>query len=279
MSDTTEFTLSSGQKIEVWAITGTIADDRHSSSTRIHTRGGGGFVGPSGGFVDPPEVRSTTTTHQHIWITDSDGLEHAVSLQNLEVPLRGGQKVTLYATYPDSADNGRYEALFNHSTQRFYNLARHFTPQIRLTQGYRGSVIATLLVVLALVVGGLAWHRLDAIQTEAGKQRTRDPYCAVPSNQSSVTKAQRIAEEKQVADCKVHLPEIKAEFKKAAATYAALTREANMWVVAQAGCVLALLIAGVVRGVRRSAHKQRIWQEYLNRLDAVAGTSVLGPTR
>ena len=44
--------LSTGQIIPVWTLNGVVADNQHSSSTRVYSSGGGGFIGPNGGFID-----------------------------------------------------------------------------------------------------------------------------------------------------------------------------------------------------------------------------------
>ena len=76
-------TLSSGQVVAVWTVSGVVADDQHSNSTRVYSSGGGGFVGPNGGHVSAPEVHSETTTRQSVWITDGASKDHQISLRNV----------------------------------------------------------------------------------------------------------------------------------------------------------------------------------------------------
>ena len=64
--------LSTGQTIPVWTLNGVVADNQHSSSTRVYSSGGGGYIGPNGGHIDAAEIYSQVTTRQSVWITDDD---------------------------------------------------------------------------------------------------------------------------------------------------------------------------------------------------------------
>ena len=76
-------TLSSGQVVAVWTVSGVVADDQHLNSTRVYSSGGGGFVGPNGGHVCAPEVHSETTTRQSAWFSDGAGKDYQISLRNM----------------------------------------------------------------------------------------------------------------------------------------------------------------------------------------------------
>ena len=91
-----EIVLSSGDRVSVRAVSGTVTDDQQSSVTRFYSVGGGGYVGPHGGRVDAPQMRSSTAKQQLIWITDSTGHDTSITLKNVSIPLRVGQQVTAF---------------------------------------------------------------------------------------------------------------------------------------------------------------------------------------
>jgi hypothetical protein len=277
VAGTSQIELSTGQAIQVEALAGVVAEDQHSSSTEIRSRGGGGYVSSSGGYVSPAQITTVTTTYQQIWITDDHGVDHEVALQNIGIPLRVGQRVTAYLVRPDGVGDGRYEGLFNHSAQRYSLMAPHFKPKIRLTQGYRGSALVTVLVVLALVAGAAAWLRTEQVEAQASAIRSRTPDCKTPPANAWISKSERLAAERAAADCRAHLPEIWAEYRKAVATHSALTRQANVLTFTQLGCAIVLTSGGLIRWVRRSHYRKRVWREYLEKLEAIVGSGQIAP--
>ena len=154
-------TLSSGQVVAVWTVSGVVADDQHSSSTRVYSSGGGGFVGPNGGHVSAPEVHSETTTRQSVWITDGAGKDHQISLRNMNIPIRVGQLVTARFVMPVGTTEWRLETFTNHSADLFYSWASENTPPINLMLTDRGSFLATTFFVGGAASCWYVWRQLN----------------------------------------------------------------------------------------------------------------------
>src|SRR5260221_7698874 len=92
--------LSTGQTIPVWTLNGVVADNRHSSSTRVFSSGGGGYIGPNGGYIDAAEIHSEVTIRQSVWITDDESKDTEIWFRNRQVPLRVGHRVTARFVMP-----------------------------------------------------------------------------------------------------------------------------------------------------------------------------------
>jgi hypothetical protein len=148
-------TLSTGQTIPVLTLNGIVADNQHSSSTRVYSSGGGGYVGPNGGFVDAAEIHSEVTTRQSVWITDDQSKDTEIWFRNRRIPLRVGQQVTASFVKPPGSREWRLETFVNHSTQQVHSWLAENPAPIDLMAADRGSPLA-----MACVLGGAAgcWY-------------------------------------------------------------------------------------------------------------------------
>ena len=153
--------LSTGQIIPVWTLHGVVAENQHSSSTRVYSSGGGGYIGPNGGFIDATQIHSEVTTRQSVWITDNESRDTEVRFQNRQVPLRIGQRVTARFVMPQGSDEWRLETFVNHSSRQVYSwLAEHPAP-IDLMVFDRGSPLATAFVLGGAAGCWYAWTKLS----------------------------------------------------------------------------------------------------------------------
>lgn len=160
METSTKITLSTGQAIGVWTVSGVVADDQHSSSTRVFSSGGGGYVGPNGGHVTAPQIHSEISTHQSVWITDDNQEDHELSLRNMEIPLRIQQRVTARFVMRAGATEWRLETFTNQSADLFYSWAAESTPPIDLMSNDRGSFLATAFFIGGILSCWYAWQQL-----------------------------------------------------------------------------------------------------------------------
>lgn len=167
METSKKITLSTGQIFDVWTVTGVVADDQHSSSTRVFSSGGGGYVGPDGGHVSAPQIHSETTTRQSVWITDDNRKDHELSLRNMEIPLRIGQRVTARFVMRAGATEWRLETFTNHSADLFYSWAAENTPPIDLMSTDRGSFLASVFFVGGVLSCWYAWQQLTGTLSSA----------------------------------------------------------------------------------------------------------------
>lgn len=153
--------LTTGQIIPVWTLDGVVADNQHSSSTRVYSSGGGGHIGPNGGYVEAAEIHSEVTTRQSVWITDYESKDTEVWFQNRQVSLRVGHRVTARFVQPQGGGEWRLETFVNHSSQQVHSwLAEHPAP-IDLMASDRGSPLAMAFVVGGAVGCWFAWAKLS----------------------------------------------------------------------------------------------------------------------
>lgn len=160
METSKKINLSTGQSVDVWTVTGVVAADQHSSSTRVFSSGGGGYVGPHGGHVAAPQLHSETSSRQRVWITDDNRKDHELSLCNMEIPLRIGQRVTARFVMRADATEWRLETFTNHSADLFYSWASENTSPIDLMSTDRGSLLATAFFVGGVLACWYAWQQL-----------------------------------------------------------------------------------------------------------------------
>ena len=153
--------LSTGQTIPVWTLNGVVADNQHSSSTRVYSSGGGGYIGPNGGHIDAAEIHSQVTTRQSVWITDDESKDTEISFRNRQVPLRVGHRVTARFVMPQGSDEWRLETFVNHSSQQVHSWLAENPAPIDLMESDRWSPLATAFVVGGAAGCWYAWTKLS----------------------------------------------------------------------------------------------------------------------
>lgn len=117
---------------------------------------------PHGGHVAAPRIHSETTTRQSVWITDDNGKDHELSLQNMEIPLRLGQRVTALFVLSASTTEWRLVTFTNHSADLFYSWADKSPLPFNLTATDRGSLLASAYVVGGAASVWYAWGQLTS---------------------------------------------------------------------------------------------------------------------
>lgn len=96
-------------------------DTKNWSDTHVSSSGGGGYVGPKGGFVSAPSIHSTVTQRQQtkFWVREADGMECEFTLMDTDcgfsvVP---GQKVRIAWGANISKERGDYLFAYNFSSR------------------------------------------------------------------------------------------------------------------------------------------------------------------
>mgnify|MGYP000277111991 CR=1 FL=1 len=138
------------KEIEFWSVTGEVLDQNKYSETHVSSSGGGGYVGKHGGHVSAPSVHSTTVTNHEFWIKKEDGSEKSVQLAGHDIPLRGGQKITLISAGIKGKDSGYFSVLVNHNANQhwFINKASSLNQHLKIEMASGKSI---------LIAGGLWW--------------------------------------------------------------------------------------------------------------------------
>lgn len=154
-----KFTLSSGATIELSAITGKVVDNQHSSTTSVYSSGGGGYLGPQGGYVAPVSVESVTNTKQSIWIQDANGIDHEIRFRNQEVPVRVGQKITAYWSEPRDLKKTRLIGLHNHGSQRYSEWLKDLNlTSLKPRRSYIGWKIPVFVIITGALMMQVSGH-------------------------------------------------------------------------------------------------------------------------
>lgn len=150
--------------------TGLVIGINDRSEIHVRSSGGGGHVGPQGGYVPAPRIHSVKTDRLEIWIKTDSGSEECFDLPTTDIPLREGQRIT-FIFYVGQEDKNHVSILVNHDANRHWflltadalaeGLAINPTRAILGSLALRSSaVIHTLmsrLVIVHLAALGLAY--------------------------------------------------------------------------------------------------------------------------
>jgi len=149
-------------------VSGTVLDHERNSETHVSSYGGGGYVGSYGGHVSAAQVESHVTTTDDFWIEDEHGNETHITLINKNVPLRVGQKISIYNMSWSGATTGGRILLINHSDGNIYKLMDSSAIDKEVNCIYKSSLIALLLkfgllyILFTILVPILTWNTPEA---------------------------------------------------------------------------------------------------------------------
>ena len=86
---------ASGGQAWVRRFEGVVLHADRREEMQVTAVGGGGMVGPRGGYVAPPQVESTSVQHQTVFVRDDRGREESFELQDWNVPVRPGSRLAI----------------------------------------------------------------------------------------------------------------------------------------------------------------------------------------
>ena len=84
-----------GKTITFTNISGTVLSSERSVQTDYQLSGGGGRMSASGGYISTPQLHSSTTERQDLWIRTSDGRDVRFDLSGFVAPVLVGQSVSM----------------------------------------------------------------------------------------------------------------------------------------------------------------------------------------
>lgn len=116
--------LHRGLRIVLHAVAGQVLSSDRSSSTEYTLKGGGGYVPSQGGYVAPPQLNSTTTESQELWLKLENGLQRRFELTGGTVPVLIGQQVVMVLGTTNGAVSDVPVGLLNISSQMWHPLPR-----------------------------------------------------------------------------------------------------------------------------------------------------------
>jgi len=134
-------------------ITGTVQDSGISKVVKTHTysSGGGGNItisnGNGSGHIDPIQISSTNSVHQEFWLKAEDGSEHSIMLDDCDIPIKPGHKITMVTANLVNSNDSWWAILVNHTIKKHYYLPdvdRHL-----VRSKLQASIIASIAAGIA----------------------------------------------------------------------------------------------------------------------------------
>lgn len=148
-----------GLSVKLETITGTVLSSEKYSQTHIAGHGGGGSVGPNGGYVAPATITSQSVEKHECWIRTEDGRERAFVFLGADIPLRPGQSVSIICVATEeglASQNGKWlsVALVNHSAGTITRIFNNET--VANTLELTPPSFAMVFFFFGLIVSGMA---------------------------------------------------------------------------------------------------------------------------
>ena len=95
MPSASETISINGHQISFSRIVGQVLHADWSFETSVEGSGGGGWVGPNGGYIGETKVSSHVSQHQKVFIRTDSGSEEAFDFNNWNLSVRPGSRVAL----------------------------------------------------------------------------------------------------------------------------------------------------------------------------------------
>ncbi|PXX88378.1 hypothetical protein DIT71_17370 [Marinobacter vulgaris] len=97
-------------------LTGEVLDADRQQEVSITSSGGGGYVGPNGGYVRAPKINSQVSTKQTLWIKTGEGSEQPVHIKNADIAVRPGHTISAVVGTSDGRSEYETLAVINHTS-------------------------------------------------------------------------------------------------------------------------------------------------------------------
>lgn len=110
----------SKKAIEFYSITGVVLSSSKHSETNVWSSGGGGFVGKDGGYINSPQVHSNSVTCHEFWLMTDEKKEEFIQIKDAEIPLREGQKISIYFAKKEGESEWHHMLLVNHNAGKYW---------------------------------------------------------------------------------------------------------------------------------------------------------------
>jgi hypothetical protein len=142
-----------GQDVNIWTDGGTVEALTLRSQTNVWTEGGAGYIGPTGGFISPPNVRSSTTEIKEVRFLADDGSRRTVTVGGGAAVVPGDRVAFVFASGA-SHESGKLVGFVNHTEGRWWSFAR----QRLIPEASRLKRAGVALLILAVFFVGLIHH-------------------------------------------------------------------------------------------------------------------------
>jgi hypothetical protein len=112
-----------GRALGVWSCSGRVDHITLRSNTEVWTQGGGGYVGPHGGYLSAPQVQSRTTEYKEVRISSDDGSVRTIDAAGRVTCVPGDRISFIYASEPAVA-KGPLVGIINYTEGRWWSFDR-----------------------------------------------------------------------------------------------------------------------------------------------------------
>ncbi|WP_252108099.1 MULTISPECIES: hypothetical protein [unclassified Halomonas] len=131
-----------GKQVEFWQVQGEVLDTDRYSETHVQSQG-----------INNRYLRVSQRKYHDFWVRDDEGREHSIQLEEVNVPLRPKQRITLVCAKRQDKKEGLICSLVNHSTGQEHEISSGRTIENRLNlEHVTGKTLVLALVAFALVV-------------------------------------------------------------------------------------------------------------------------------
>jgi hypothetical protein len=104
----------------VECLSAVVLSSQKQTQTHLYSEGGGGRVGPTGGYIQAPQVKSYHTTKHELLVRLADGRELPIAFPFDTISVRPSNAITLVIVYRADTQAGYYARLYNQATQLLY---------------------------------------------------------------------------------------------------------------------------------------------------------------
>lgn len=104
-------------------VKGIVLSGETGTKVDVSLSGGGGHVGPNGGYVSAPQLRTASTDVQSLWIRTDEGRDDHFSLVGTTAAVTGGQHVVMVLGEASTSKTYWPVVLININSQRYHPLA------------------------------------------------------------------------------------------------------------------------------------------------------------
>lgn len=140
--------------IKFQGLSGTVISEKTWSETRVSSTGGGGYMGPYGGQISAPNVRTQVTAKRELWLKGDDEKEHSIRLTGSLLPVREGHRVSVLWGIKDGQSSGPYVLLTNNTIG---SSEVQTSGCVALIQGgIMGTIVNSCAFLLLLIFGAIA---------------------------------------------------------------------------------------------------------------------------
>jgi len=134
--------------------TGTVLEHNSTYETKVHSTGGGGYIHEGRGYVEAPNIASSSTRHESIWVKLQDGEEKCITFDDTPLQVRAGQTIKLLIVRVSSSGFQYVAGVKNLQTNEFAAInAKEILTQTQLFKYVTGNTF-WLYTGLGVILGG-----------------------------------------------------------------------------------------------------------------------------